>query len=55
MTNPTFSFLAIVIAFVVSLWAAYKAWRRPDDFIEMMLAMYEDPGDLNRWMLRPAR
>lgn len=40
--------------FVISIllfWMMYKVWLKPDDFIERMLDIYEDPGDFNRWLV----
>lgn len=40
--------------FVLSMllfWMMYEVWLHSDDFIERMLDIYEDPRDLNRWLV----
>ncbi len=42
--------LVFLATLAVCFGTFYKVWRQPDDFVEQMLAVYEDPGDLNRWL-----
>ena len=42
--------LLFLVALAVCFGTFYKVWRQPDDFVEQMWAVYEDPGDLNRWL-----
>ena len=44
--------LLFLAALAVCFGSLYKVWRQPDDFVEQMLAVYEDPGDFNRWLAK---
>ncbi len=42
--------LLFLVVIAVFSWTMYRVWLQPDEFIEQLLAVYEDPGDLNRWV-----
>jgi hypothetical protein len=50
--GPVITVLALIVVFGLSVFAFYQAWWRLDDMIESMLSPFEDPEDLNRWLVK---
>lgn len=52
MKGTILNTLVVAASSAMSFWGFYKAWWQPDDLIEWMLDVYEDPGDFNRWLVK---